>query len=115
MLRAHALQAAARQVAGQIGPIETALDESFSKTATLLASLPEARSAANLPRSTGQKALKRVLASLNAIALAQDEMLAAHKEFSETRSELRLPETAFGGLVPCPTSATLEVVPRAAA
>ena len=115
MLNAHALHTAARRVAGDIGPIENALDESFAKAASLLAFLPEARSAANLPLTTGHKARMRLLASLNAIALAQEEMIAAHHEFASTRSDLRLPESAFGGLVPCPTEAGLRVVPSVAA
>ena len=115
MLKPHALHAAARHVAGHIGPIETALDDSFAKTASLLAYLPEARSTANLPLSTGHKARMRLLASLNAIAHAQEEMIAAHVEFAETRTVLRLPETGFGGLVPCPSEDRLRVVTNIAA
>jgi hypothetical protein len=110
MLNAHALYQAARQVNGQIGPIEAALDESFAKTAGLLAYLPEARTAANLPMVTGHQAMKRLLASLNAIALARDEMIAAHEEFAQTRTDLRLPETGMGSFVPCPESGSLRSV-----
>ena len=105
MLNAHALHTAARHVAGHIGPIEIALDDTFAKTASLLAYLPEARSIAKL----------RLLASLNAIAQAQQEMLAAHQEFAETRADLRLPETGFGGLVPCPQEGHLHTVTSIAA
>jgi hypothetical protein len=103
MLKAHALHSAARNVAGHIGPIENAIDESFARTASLLAYLPEARSAANLPLNTGHKALMRVLASLNAIAQAREEMIAAHLEFVDARTDLRIPETGTGGLVGCPS------------
>jgi hypothetical protein len=115
MLNAHALHTAARHVAGHIGPIEMALDDTFAKTASLLAYLPEARSIANLPLSTGHGAQLRLLASLNAIAQAQQEMLAAHQEFAETRADLRLPETGFGGLVPCPQEGHLRTVTSIAA
>lgn len=105
MLNAHALHSAARQVAGQIGPIEEALDQSFARTANLLGFLPEARANANLPLVTGHDAMMRLLASLNAIALARGEMIAAHAAFAETGRDLRLPETGFGSLVPCPQKA----------
>lgn len=114
MLNAHALHAAGRRVAGQIGSIEKAIDDSFAQTASLLAYLPEAREAANLPTATGHKALMRVLASLNAIALAREEIVAAHGAFAETRKELRLPETGLGGLVPCPSESSLRLVQTAA-
>ena len=115
MLNAHALHAAARRVSGKLGTAEQAIDESLEKTASLLASLPAARAAANLPVSTGHKAIMRVLASLNAIAQARDEMLAAHVEFAETGADLRLPEVGLGGLVPCPTEDSLRLVPSAVA
>ncbi|BBF70948.1 hypothetical protein SBA_ch1_31480 [Sphingomonas bisphenolicum] len=49
MLNAHALHAAAHEVADRIGPIEAAIDDSLAKTAGLLAFMPEARVAARLP------------------------------------------------------------------
>jgi hypothetical protein len=115
MLKPHALRAAAVQVAGHLGPIETAIDDSFSRTAGLLAYIPEARAAANLPLSVGHKAMMKVLASLNAIAQAQAEIIAAHREFVETRDDLRIAETGFGSLVPCPSDASLRMVASAAA
>jgi len=110
MLNAHALHAAGGRVTHHLGSIEQSIDESFARTASFLAYLPEARAAANLPMSIGHKALMRVLASLNAIAQAREEMVAAHVEFAETRSDLRLPETDLGGLVPCPTSGSIRAV-----
>lgn len=104
MLKAHALHTAARNVSSRIGPIEQAIDESFARAASLLAYLPEARSTANLPFGIGHNAQTRVLASLNAIAKAREEMIAAHQEFVETRTDLRLPETDTGGLVGCPSA-----------
>lgn len=115
MLNAHALYDAARQVNGHIAPIEEALDDTFSKTAGFLAYLPQARTAANLPMATGHKAMMRVLASLNAIAQARDEMIAAHEAFATTRSDLRLPETGMGSLVPCPATGQLRAVGSVAA
>lgn len=115
MLNAHALHTAAHGVADQIGPIEQAIDESFAKTAGLLAYLPQARTAARLPLSTGHEAMMRVLASLNSIAQARGEMVAAHAAFAETGKHLRLPETGFGSLVGCPDGAQLQVVPSKAA
>lgn len=115
MLNAHALHAAAHGVADRIGPIEAAIDDSFAKTAGLLAFLPEARTAARLPVAAGHEAMMRVLASLNSIAQARGEMLAAHAAFAETRDELRISEKGFGSLVGCPSHAELRVVTNQAA
>jgi hypothetical protein len=115
MLKAHALRAAAHGVADRIAPIEAAIDDSLAKTASLLAFLPEARTAASLPASTGHEAMMRVLASLNSIAQARGEMLAAHAAFAETRDELRITEKGFGSLVGCPSHAELHVVATRAA
>jgi hypothetical protein len=110
MLNPHALRTAARGVAERIAPLEASLDDGFSQTASLLAYLPGARVAANLPMAMGQVALMRVLASLNAIAQAREEIVAAHAEFVRTGTELRLPETGFGSLGGCPPSNRLAVV-----
>lgn len=115
MLNAHALHAAAHGVADRIAPIEAAIDDSFAKTARLLAFLPEARTAARLPVSTGHDAMMRVLASLNSIAQARGEILAAHAAFAATRDDLRITEKGFGSLTGCPTHAELHVVTNHAA
>lgn len=115
MLNAHALHTAAHGVATRIAPIEAAIDESFAKAADLLAYFTGARSEARLPLATGHEALMRVLASLNSIAQARGEMVAAHAAFAQTRRDLRLPETGFGSLVGCPDHAQLKVVPVKAA
>lgn len=115
MLNAHALHAAARGVANRIGPVEESLDDSLAKAANLLASLPEARVAARLPVSFGHDAMMRVLASVNSIAQARGEMIAAHAAFAEIRSDLRLPETGFGSLTGCPTEDRLRLVASDAA
>ncbi|MBA4091031.1 MAG: hypothetical protein C0494_10615 [Sphingobium sp.] len=115
MLNAHALHAAAHEVADRIGPIEAAIDDSLAKTAGLLAFMPEARVAARLPLATGHEAMMRVLASLNSIAQARGEMVAAHAAFAEARDDLRIPEKGFGSLVGCPSHAELHVVTTQAA
>lgn len=115
MLKPHALQAAARAVAEKITPLETSLDESFSQTASLLAYLPQARLTAGLPMETGHAAIVQLVASLQSITEARSAMIAAHASLAGTRGELRLPETGFGSLAGCPSSATLQVVqPQAA-
>ncbi|TCM26161.1 MULTISPECIES: hypothetical protein [unclassified Novosphingobium] len=115
MLKSHALQAAARTVAEKIVPLESSLDESFSQTAGLLAYLPQARLSAGLPMETGHAAIVQLVASLQSITDARGAMIAAHAALAGTRNDLRLPETGFGSLAGCPSSATLQVVREHAA
>jgi hypothetical protein len=115
MPNAHALHTAAREVAERIIPLETAIDESFSQAASLLAYLPKARAASKLPISVGNDAITRVLASLNAIAAARTEMVAAHAAFVVTGEDLRLPVRGFGSLGGCPAATNLQVVKSQAA
>jgi hypothetical protein len=115
MVKPHALVRAARDIAAHLIPAEKLIDDSFSHTARFLASLPDTGRAAGLPGSIGHEAMMKVLASLNAMAHARGEMIAAHAEFTATRHELRLPETGFGSLEGCPASANLSIVGREAA
>lgn len=115
MLKPHALHAAARTVAEKIMPLENSLDESFSQTAGLLAYLPQARLSAGLPMETGHAAIVQLVASLQSITEARGAMIAAHAALAGTRSDLKLPETGFGSLAGCPSSATLQVVREHAA
>ena len=115
MLKPHALQAAARTVAEKIMPLESSLDESFAQTADLLAYLPKARLSAGLPMETGHAAIVQLVASLQSITDARGAIIAAHAALANTRNDLRLPETGFGSLAGCPSSASLRVVRENAA
>ncbi len=115
MLKPHALQSVARTVAEKIIPLENSLDESFSQTADLLAYLPQARVSAGLPMETGHAAIVQLVASLQSMTDARGAIIAAHAALARTKGELRLPETGFGSLAGCPSSAALQVVREHAA
>ena len=108
--------AAARDVAEKLHAAEAAIDEAFARVAQLNMALPEARRAANLSAIVGQDAFSRAASSMQHLAAARQEMVAAHQGLFETQNDIGLRAMNFGGGVDKPKTANsgLQVVSDAA-
>lgn len=89
--------AAARDVAEKLHAAEAAIDEAFAHVAQLNMALPEARRAANLSAIVGQEVFSRAATSMQHLAAARHEMVAAHNGLFETQGDIGLARMNFGG------------------
>ena len=88
--------AAARDVAEKLHAAEAAIDEAFARVAQLNMALPEARRLANLSAVVGTDVFSRAATSMQHLASARHEMVAAHNGLFETQGEVGLRAMNFG-------------------
>jgi hypothetical protein len=93
---------AAQQVANQLIPTETALDEALSNVVRLIGTTIDARIDASLPVSCAHKAIVGMNAVASLITQARTELVEVHAELALTKTQIGLREVSFGGLGGCP-------------
>lgn len=89
--------AAGRNVAEKLLSAEAAIDEAFARVAELNMALPAARRMANLSAVVGQEVFSRAATSMQHLAAARHEMVAAHNGLFEAQTDLGLRAMNFGG------------------
>lgn len=94
--------AAAKQVAAELMPAETDLDNAILHASRLAIAVVEGRRPAKLPITTGQEGLVHITRATVKLAEARSEMGAAHIALRETQNEMGLHAVAFGDLWECP-------------
>ncbi len=94
-------EAAAQAVAQLLWRLETQLDEAFATGGELLAALPRARSAANLPAIAGQQAFEVLGQAIMAIGAARGHTVAGHRVIEKLGKQIGF-ETSFGDEKPKP-------------
>jgi hypothetical protein len=94
-------QAAAEAVAQLLWRLETQLDDAFATGGELLAALPRARSAANLPAIAGQQAFEVFGQAILAIGAARGHTVAGHRVIEKLGRQMGY-ETSFGDEQPKP-------------
>ncbi|USU04731.1 hypothetical protein NF700_15055 [Sphingomonadaceae bacterium OTU29MARTA1] len=99
-------QAAAEAVAQLLWRLETQLDEAFATGGELLAALPRARSAANLPAIAGQQAFEVFGQAIIAIGAARGHTVAGHRVIEKLGKQMGY-ETSFGDEQPKPDIAPM--------
>ena len=105
--------AAAKQVAAELIPAETDLDNAILHASRLAIAVIEGRRSAKLPISTGQAGLVHITRATVKLAEARFEIGAAHIALRETQDEVGLRSVAFGDLWECPDKKA-ELAPLAA-
>lgn len=101
-------QAAAELVAQLLWRLETQLDEAFATGGELLAALPRARAAANLPAIAGQQAFEVFGQAILAIGAARGHTVAGHRVIEKVGKQIGF-ETSFGDEKPKPAFAPMGV------
>jgi phosphate/sulfate permease len=100
-VNANAAHVAADAVAQLLWRLETQLDEAFATGGELLAALPRARSAANLPAIAGQQAFEVLSQAIVAIGAARGHAVAGHRIVEKVGKQIGY-ETSFGDEKPKP-------------
>ena len=93
---------AAKQIADQLIPAETALDQALISVSRLIETSINARSDAQLPISCGHQAIKGMSSVINLITRAREEMVEVHADLAETKILIGLREVSFGDSGGCP-------------
>lgn len=101
-------RAAAQTVADLLWRLETQLDEAFATSGELLASLPRARHAANLPAIVGQQAFEMFSQAVVAIGAARGHTVAGHRIVEKVGKQIGY-ETSFGDEQPKPATAPMGI------
>ena len=83
-------------LASQLYRTEAAIDSAVREAATLVASLPTARSEAYLSAITGQRTFDSTASSLAALVQARSNMVDAHNSLSALARKLGLEALAVG-------------------
>lgn len=94
-------QTAAEAVAQLLWRLETQLDDAFATGGELLAALPRARAAANLPAIAGQQAFEVLGQAIMAIGAARGHTVAGHRVIEKLGKQIGF-ETSFGDEKPKP-------------
>ncbi|WP_210359269.1 MULTISPECIES: hypothetical protein [Sphingomonas] len=94
-------QVAADAVAQLLWKLETQLDEAFATGGELLAALPRARAAANLPAIAGQQAFELFGQAVMALGTARGHTVAGHRIVEKVGRQIGY-ETSFGDEKPKP-------------
>lgn len=94
-------QDAAEAVSQLLWRLETQLDEAFATGGELLAALPRARAAANLPAIAGQQAFEVLGQALVALGAARGHTVAGHRVIEKIGKQIGY-ETSFGDEQPKP-------------
>ena len=93
---------AAKQIADQLIPAETALDQALISMTRLIETSVNARMDAQMPLSCGHQAIKGMSSVINLITQARDEMVDVHADLAETKILVSLREVSFGDMGGCP-------------
>lgn len=88
---------AVQQVADRLFAAEKAIDLALRCAAELNATMPTARSEANLAASVGQDALERAADAFASLVQARRQMVEAHQRLDETKTQIGLRTLAVGG------------------
>ena len=109
---------AAQQVADRLFAAEKAIDAALTCAAELNATMPVARTDANLAATVGQDALERAAEAFASLVQARRQIVEAHQRLDETKTRIGLRTIAIGGGMEKEaiyTGAHLSVVREAAA
>lgn len=88
---------AAETVAEALFAAEKAIDAAITQTAALAGLMPSTRQSANLSAIVGQDALMGAVETMQALALARQNIVATHKQLSIAQRDIGLGAVAFGG------------------
>lgn len=89
----------ASAVAESLLATEAAVETALGRAVALMREMMDARRALGLPVSAGDPALRRVSAAVDALGVAQREILRAHGELEVLGTGLGLRSTGFGPLI----------------
>lgn len=109
---------AAQQVAERLFAAEKAIDTALRCAAELNATIPVARTDANLSATVGQDAIESAAEAFASLVQARRRMVEAHHRLDETKTRIGLRTVAIGGGMEKPAvgySGHLSVVSEAAA
>lgn len=98
----QSLLRACKAVYAEFMPAEASADLAAARTARLLATVLEQRSAARLSIGTGALLIRKLSKSLTAQIEAREEFAHAHKIAAAMPEEFGLDPRAYGDVVPCP-------------
>ena len=99
---------AARQVADQLLPAETELDNAILHASRMAIALIEGRKTARLPLDTGQEGLAFMARATAKLIDARGDMMAAHIALRATKDQIGLRTISFGDLWESPKTAELK-------
>jgi hypothetical protein len=102
----------AQQVATALFTGEAALEQALAETATMIAALPAARSAAGLSVLHGQQALEDGMELAQLLTQARRKMGELHKTLEATGRQVGVRTQAFGDVPKPPMSALGGEAPR---
>ena len=91
--------AIASAVAESLFKTEAAVDDALVQAVGLMRRMMDARRALGLPPATGDRALMRVTAAVDALGEAQREMVRTHGEMGSLGQALGLGDLGFGPLI----------------
>ena len=106
--------AAARQVADELLPAETDLDNAILHASRMAIAVIEGRRMAKLPLDTGQEGLAFMSRATAKLIDARGDMMAAHVALRETKDEIGLRAVSFGDIHESPDKKLAELTPDAA-
>lgn len=108
---------AAQQVAEHLFAAENAIDVALACAAQLTATMPAARTRANLSAIVGQNAIESAAETFAALVRARQQIVATHQRLDETKVQIGLRTVAIGGGMAKPLVAgnPLSIVDQAAA
>lgn len=117
-MRKEILHRVARNVANELIPAETALDEALASVVRLIGTTVDGRLQANLPASCAHKAISGMGVVAHLITQAREELVNVHGELAIVQSKTAgLRTVSFGDQMGCPpplASSETNVVPIAA-
>jgi phosphoglycerate-specific signal transduction histidine kinase len=91
--------AAATKVASELFAAETAVDQALASLARLQATLPQARSTANLSAVVGHNIVAQIAQSMSTIVEIRGEIVDVHSKLDSLKTDIGLREMAMGGLM----------------
>jgi hypothetical protein len=89
---------AAKQVADELLPAETDLDNAILHASRLAIAVIEGRRSAKLPLNSGHDGLAHVSRASAKLVEARTDMIAAHVAFRDTQVEIGLRAVSFGDI-----------------
>lgn len=87
---------AAQRIAKTLTPAENGIDASLVASATLIASIAQARLDTEVPAETIHEALMSAAAGLSKLADARHDVIACHRHLAKTRDVYGLDESQVG-------------------
>lgn len=88
----------ASAVAENLFATEAAVEDALAQAVLLMRRMMDAQRELGLPATTGDPALRRVSAAVNALGEAQKEIVRTHGELDSLRTEIGLRVVGFGPL-----------------